>query len=171
MAKRRKLKRNEHRYNGRIVRKTPKQFKVWHKDRYYDRRLRVWIREPEEPVRAEEPLLSGTQEPEEQEPDVETEREKQIKKDMIERFDEWAKENMKGYGFQARRDILAELEQTRISDEHDGYVDLDAEHTAKNDDIKGKFIKMRLDLKQRTIKIVLNEGWHDEIKEVDDDAE
>ena len=148
MAKRRKLKRNEHRYNGRIVRKTPKQFKEWRKDRYYDRRLRVWIK--------------GAQveraEVEELEPQV-YEPQRDYKQEMIDKFDTWAKDNMKGYGFSGRREILSALEKTPLSEEHNGTLDLDADYESTN----GKLVKLRYDPKQNTLKIVLNEMYKYEV--------
>ena len=128
MAKRRKLKRNEHRYNGRIVYKTPKQFKEWRKDKVYDKRLKTWVK-------------------------------LDYKKQMIDKFDAWAKENMKGYGFGGRREILNALEKTPLSEEHDGTLDLDADYESTN----GKLVKLRYDPKQNTFKIVLNEMYKYEV--------
>lgn len=85
-----------------------------------------------------------------------------VKESAIDKFDEWAKENMKGYGFNARREILHSLNNAKVSEESDGTIQLNALGT-KGGTLEKNNIKLRFDPNQKKITIYIRE-WSTTIR-------
>jgi hypothetical protein len=118
-------------------------------------------KEKQEAVKEEQPKEEEIEEKEEEEVDL-----NEIKKEMLDKFDFWAYNNLKGYQ-KSRHKIMSNLEIEELSDEGEDVYQLNANGTDPKSQKKFP-IKIRYDKRNSTLEVYLRDYKYNEKKTEED---
>ena len=167
MGRRRPLREGEHRYRSLSGRTVITSSPNWSKGRTYDGKLDLWVytKEREEQVRERQFRRMETTARKAREEAGEEVPEEEAASDlgdtvykMKDKFDNWARQNVKGYSIGGWRKALEDMNEESASIESDGSIQV-GDYEVEEGSRKVRLIKLRLDPNQKTLYIVMREKY------------